>query len=105
MTYLMLFGIKYADLLHRENITDILMAAGVATLGPTVNMGRRLARHVTLKTTIGPPEGLREGFASRGVKVMALKYRGDQPPTVPSWWEGERPDGSPSSADTMPMRR
>ena len=50
MTYLMLFGIKYADLLHRENITDRSMkAAGVATLGPTVNMGRRLARHVTLK--------------------------------------------------------
>ena len=49
MTYLMLFGIKYADLLHRENITDILKAAGVATLGPTVNMGRRLARHVTLE--------------------------------------------------------
>ena len=23
MTYLMLFGIKYASLLHRENITDI----------------------------------------------------------------------------------
>ena len=49
MTYLMLFGIKYADLLHQENITDILKAAGVATLGTTVNMGRRLARHVTLK--------------------------------------------------------
>ena len=49
MTYLMLFGIKYADLLHRKNITDILDAAGIATLGPTVNMGRRLARHVTLK--------------------------------------------------------
>ena len=49
MTFLMLFGIKYADLLHRNNITDIFEAAGVATLGPTVNMGRRLARHVTLK--------------------------------------------------------
>ena len=49
MTYLMLFGIKYASLLHRENITDILKSAGVATLGPTVNMGRRLASHVTLK--------------------------------------------------------
>ncbi len=48
-TYLMLFGMKYADLLHRENITDILKEAGVATLGTTVNMGRRLARHVTLK--------------------------------------------------------
>lgn len=49
MTYLMLFGIKYADLLHRENITDILKEAGVATLRPTVNMGRRLVRHVALK--------------------------------------------------------
>ena len=49
MTYLMLFGIKHADLLHRNNFTGILEAAGDATLGPTVNMGRRLARHVTLK--------------------------------------------------------
>ena len=49
MTYLILFGIKHADLLYRNNITDILEAAGVATLGPTVNIGRRLARHVTLK--------------------------------------------------------
>ena len=48
-TYLMLFGIKYADLLHRNNITDILEAAGVATLGPTVNMGRGLASYVVLK--------------------------------------------------------
>ena len=54
MTYLMLFGIKYADLLHRKNITDILEAAGVATLGPTVNMGRRLARHVVLKDPTWP---------------------------------------------------
>ena len=53
-TYLTLFGIKYADLLHRENITDILEAAGVATLGPTVNMGRRLARHVALKNPQWP---------------------------------------------------
>ena len=54
MTYLMLFGIKYADLLHRKNIIDILEAADVATLGPTVNMGRRLARHVVLKNPEWP---------------------------------------------------
>ena len=38
MTYLMLFGIKYADLLHRNNITDILEAAGVATLGEVASI-------------------------------------------------------------------
>ena len=53
ITYLMLFGIKYSDLLHRNNITDILEAAGVATLGPTANMGRRFAHHVNPKDSIG----------------------------------------------------
>lgn len=53
MTSLMLFGIKYSDLLHQNNITGIMEAAGVATLGPTANMGRRLAHHVIPKDSIG----------------------------------------------------
>ena len=49
VAYLVLFGIKNADFLHRDNITDILEAAGIAILRPKVNVGRQLARHVALK--------------------------------------------------------
>ncbi len=48
MTYIELFGIKYAHLLNRDNCQRIVEMAQIGKLGPTVNMGRRLAEYVTL---------------------------------------------------------
>ncbi len=49
MTYVELFGIKYADCLNRDNCQRIVDMSGIGKLGPTVNMGRRLAQYVDLK--------------------------------------------------------
>ena len=45
---LLMFGIKYADLLHRDNIRYVVTQANIDRGPTTITMGRRLAGHVTI---------------------------------------------------------